>query len=119
MTFVQRFGSALNLNPHLHVLGPDGVYVTGIDGRTESIGTDPIGDEDVQRIVETTAHRVIRLCQRRGLLEEGATDALWEEEPLPTTLTTAAVRSCVATGERAGQRVRRRLVDPEGGADVR
>ena len=27
VTFVQRFGSALNLNPHLHVLMLDGVYV--------------------------------------------------------------------------------------------
>jgi hypothetical protein len=25
-TFIQRFGSALNLNVHLHMLIPDGVY---------------------------------------------------------------------------------------------
>jgi hypothetical protein len=29
VTFVQRFGSALNLNPHSHVLMIDGVYVDG------------------------------------------------------------------------------------------
>jgi hypothetical protein len=26
MTFVQRFGGALNLNPHLHILMIEGVY---------------------------------------------------------------------------------------------
>ena len=37
------------------------------------------------------------------------------KEPLPATLTAAAVNGRVATGERAGQRVRRRLVDPQQG----
>ena len=38
-------------------------------------------DADVRRIVETTARRVIRLLQRRGLLDAVA-DPLWEREPL-------------------------------------
>ncbi len=32
VTFVQRFGSALNVNPHFHVLVPDGVFVEGPHG---------------------------------------------------------------------------------------
>jgi|TARA_B110000495_G_C22929764_1_gene543460 hypothetical protein len=32
VTFVQRFGSALNLNPHFHVLMLDGGYVCGEGG---------------------------------------------------------------------------------------
>lgn len=32
VTFVQRFGSALNLNPHCHVLMLDGVYACGEEG---------------------------------------------------------------------------------------
>ena len=32
VTFVQRFGSSLNINPHLHVLFLDGVYVDGDEG---------------------------------------------------------------------------------------
>jgi hypothetical protein len=31
VSFVQRFDSALNLNPHFHVLMPDCVYVTDQD----------------------------------------------------------------------------------------
>jgi len=32
VTFVQRFGSALNLNPHFHVLMLDGVYASDTKG---------------------------------------------------------------------------------------
>ena len=67
VTFVQRFGSALNLNPHFHVLVLDGVYV---DGEEEPVFVPApvVCDADVQRIVETTARRIIRLCEKRGLL---------------------------------------------------
>ncbi len=45
--------------------------------------------------------------------QEDNVDPLWEEEPLLATITAASVQGQIATGERAGQRVRRRLVDPE------
>ena len=32
ITFIQRFGSAANLNIHIHGLVPDGVYCTGGEG---------------------------------------------------------------------------------------
>jgi len=38
-----------------------------------------------------------------------------EAEPLLASITAASVQGQVATGERAGQRVRRRLKDPEEG----
>ena len=115
VSFVQRFGSALNLNPHFHVLMPDGVYVTGHDGTPRFVRTPQLTDDDVQQIVETTAKRVVRLLQRRGVLEEGNVDPLWEDEPLLATITAASVQGQIATGARAGQRVRRRLLDPEEG----
>jgi hypothetical protein len=72
-------------------------------------------DDDVRRIAETTAHRVVNLLQRRGLLEQDVPDALVQEEPLLAALTAASIRGTVATGERAGRRIRRRLVDPQEG----
>ena len=80
----------------------------------------------MQRIVETKgggsgrqaptdAKRVVRLLQRRGVLEEGNVDPLWQDEPLLATITAASVQGQIATGERAGLRVRRRLIDPEEG----
>ena len=53
--------------------------------------------------------------QRRGLLEEDSVDPLWESEPLLAAMTAASVQGQVATGDRAGQRVRRRLSDPQEG----
>jgi hypothetical protein len=115
VSFVQRFGSALNLNPHFHVLMLDGVYITGADGTPTFVRAPQLTDDDVQRIVETTAKRVVRLLQRRGVLEESNVDPLWEDEPLLATITAASVQGQIATGERAGLRVRRRLIDPEEG----
>ncbi len=115
VSFVQRFGSALNLNPHYHVLMPDGVYVIGEDGTPRFVRAPQVSDDDVQRIVETPAKRVVRRVQRRGVLEEGNVDPLWEAEPLLATITAASVQGQIATGQRAGQRVRRRLIDPEEG----
>ena len=69
VTFVQRFGSALNVNPHFHVIVPDGVFVDGPSGDPEFVAAPLLTDKDVQHIAEKTATRVVRLLQRRGLLE--------------------------------------------------
>ena len=106
VTFVQRFGSSLNLNPHLHVLMLDGVYVDGEDAPV-FVPAPPLSDQAVQQIVETSARRIIRLCTKRGLLDDTAADPLTDEEPVLAALTAASVRGITATGERAGQRLRR------------
>lgn len=105
----------MNLNPHVHVLMLDGVYVREEDGIPFFVPAPPLTDDDVRAIVETTAKRVVRLCQRRGLFEAGVTDPLWEQEPLLAQISAASVQGMVATGERAGRKVRRRLTDPEDG----
>ena len=94
---------------------PDGVFVTGPGGEPAFCPAPPMTDADVRYIAETTAERVIRLLQRRGLLEADSEDPLWQDEPLLACLTAASIRGIVATGERAGQRIRRRLVDPQEG----
>ena len=87
----------------------------GPGGDPEFVAAPPLTDQDVQHISETTATRVVRLLQRRGLLEQDSEDSLWQDEPLLASLTAASVQGTVATGERAGQRIRRRLVDPKEG----
>ena len=81
-------------------LMPDGVYVTGADGTPSFVRAPQLTDDEVQRVV--------RLLQRRGVLEEGNVDPLWQDEPLLATITAASVQGQIATGERAGLRVRRR-----------
>ncbi len=111
VTFVQRFGSSLNLNPHVHVLMLDGVYVDG-DEAPVFVAAPPLSDQAVRQIVETSARRIIRLCTKRGQLDDTAADPLADEEPVLAALTAASVRGLIATGARAGQRLRRALQDP-------
>ena len=114
VTFVQRFGSSLNLNPHLHVLMLDGVYVDG-DEAPVFAAAPPLSDPEVRRIVPTIAHRIIRLYTKRGLLDDPPADRLADEEPVLAALTAASVQGIIATGERAGQRLRRALKDAAAG----
>ena len=98
VTFVQRFGSALNLHPHFHVLMQDGVYVGSEEGVAPVfVPAPPLGDADVQRLVEIAAHRLVRLLQQRGIL---------------AALSAASIQGQLATGPRTGRRVRRLLSDP-------
>ena len=75
----------------------------------------PLQDEDVKEIVETVAHRVIRLLERQGVLEGDGCEEFSEEQPLLSGIAAASVFSMVATGDRAGSRVRRILSDPAEG----
>ena len=111
VTYAQRFGSALNLNPHFHTLALDGVY-RDVDGEPKFHAAPPLTDDDVRSIVETTAHRVIRLLENRGVLDGDAPDPLVDESPVLAGMTAASVQGMVATGDRAGFRVRRVLSDP-------
>ena len=46
VTFVQRFGRSINLNPHFHVLFLDGVYVPAADGGAPIfVAAPPLADE--------------------------------------------------------------------------
>jgi hypothetical protein len=116
VTLAQRFGSALNLNPHFHVLQLDGVYAYDEgDELPVFVPAPDLKDEEVKAIIETTAHRVIRLLARRGILEGDQVDPMVEESPILAGVTAASVQGMIATGERAGMRVRRVLSDPAEG----
>jgi hypothetical protein len=75
----------------------------------------PLTDDDVQQIVQTSARRIIRLCMKRGLLDDAQADPLTDEEPVLAAIAAASVRGLIATGERTGQRLRRVLRDPATG----
>ena len=116
VTFVQRFGSSLNLNIHAHVLMLDGVYVTDPDsGQPTFVAVDPPTDDQVQRLIEQAAHGLIALLQRRGVLDDAQVDGQTDQEPVLAAIAAASIQGLVATGERAGRRVRRVLSDPAEG----
>ena len=95
----QSLGNALNLNPQFHVLMLDGVYACSKEGTGRAfVPAPPLEDADVQCIVEMAAHRLVRLLQQRGVLDEIQVDALAEEAPL---LSAASIQGQLATGPRA------------------
>jgi len=87
VAFVQRFGSALQLTPHFHVLVPEAVFerVPQMGPETEALvarphSLPPPDDEEVERLLRTVALRVVRLFRKQGKLDnltcDGVLDAL-------------------------------------------
>ena len=104
VTFIQRFGSALNANLHFHTLVLDGVYARTELGPTRFVPLPPPTNHEVARVLAGTVRRITRLLESRA---EGDDDALARDEPLLSTLASASLRARIATGPHAGERWRR------------
>jgi hypothetical protein len=105
VTFIQRFGSALNLTPHFHSLVLDGVYAGPAYNPGRFIPLPPPETEDVARVMAGTARRVMRLLKNREFENGDAT--LATDDPLLAMLMAASIRSRIATGPEAGRPWRR------------
>jgi len=93
VTFVQRFGDALNLNVHFHMLALD-VYAGGDAQPLRFYRLPPPSDAGVAQVAARVAGRIARLLQRRGLGPEAdpeETDSLIRNEPLLAALYGASV----------------------------
>ncbi len=117
VAIVQRFGSALKLNVHIHAMVMDGVFVTDADGPVCFSAARHPRPPDLGPLLATIARRVIRTLVRRGVSD--GTDGFdpgdpWAEElPVLAGLAAASVRGVAALGPRAGVSVRRWGVPPE------
>src|SRR5438094_4961487 len=116
VTFIQRFGSALNLHVHYHLLFLEGVFLDRTDqGRTPRfLASAPPTDTDIADVIQKISRRVIRKLRHLGYLEAGSDDTvatgydpLLDHEPAHARTMAASVQQRVAYGERAGQQVRR------------
>ena len=108
VTFVQRFGDALNLNPHFHMLALDGVYAEDKKGCISFHPAPPPSDAEVARVTERIQLLVDRLLKRRGLgpqADGDESDPLRQNQPLLADLYGASITGRVATGPRAGRRI--------------
>ncbi|RKI00470.1 hypothetical protein D7Y04_18950 [Corallococcus sp. AB038B] len=76
VSFIQLFGSALQVTPHFHSLVPDGVFVPREGGvRFEPLP--PPTQAEVERLLRVARHRVLRLLEKRGALPaQGPEDTL-------------------------------------------
>ena len=64
VTFVQRFGSALNLNVHLHTVVPDGTFA--IEDRPSFVSLSPPTTEEIEALLPRVVSRVRRCVARRS-----------------------------------------------------
>ena len=111
VTFLQRFDSALRLNPHAHSIILSGVY----DGESGAFHPLPApGPDDLAAILHRISFRLTSWLVAAGYLDPGAPpEETGEEEGLPPEFTRAAVTGGSALGARAAARWVARLgADP-------
>jgi hypothetical protein len=82
VTFVQRFGSSLNLHVHMHTCALDGIYIEPLtDKTTESdaalrfLPATPPTRAELHLLLERIARRVMSWLRKRGYLCPDDTDA--------------------------------------------
>ena len=112
VTLIQRFGSALNLNVHFHMLWLDGVY----EEDDESPPRKPRlrrarapTPAQLTQLADTIAHRVCRHLARRGWLEGEEescflTDSAGGDKGMDV-LRMSSITYRIATGAQAGRKV--------------
>jgi hypothetical protein len=70
VTLIQRFGSAANLNIHMHCLVLDGVYRRDADGEPAFVEVPAPTDEALQAVLHKIITRMMKWLTRRGVLVE-------------------------------------------------
>ncbi|MGA7799578.1 MAG: IS91 family transposase [Gammaproteobacteria bacterium] len=109
VTLIQRFGSALNLNTHFHMLFLDGVYVARPDGSTRFRWVKAPTGQELTQLAHTITHRVGRFLERQGLLERDAENSYLagdttDDDPL-NPLLGSSITYRIAIGPHAGRKV--------------
>ena len=109
VTLIQRFGSALNLNVHYHMLFLDGVYAENRYGNTRFHHVKAPSQHQLTTLVHTLSHRIARFLEKRGLLERDAENT-WltleeSEDDVLTQLHGHSVTYRIATGPQQGRKV--------------
>ena len=110
----QRFGSALNLNIHLHLLVLDGAYTFAAGRPRFHLARAPTNNE-IECLLDALIRRIVRTLTRAGALvadpdEEGASPYLSLERPdddALAVLESASVRYRIALGPIAGRKTLR------------
>ena len=104
VTLIQRFGSALNLNPHFHMLYLNGVY----DAKGYFLPVKPPICEDLDVIAHTIARRVSRFLEKAGYLVRDAEseylDLMQDEEDAMGAIVGASITYRLAFGPNAGRK---------------
>jgi hypothetical protein len=102
VTIIQRFDSALRLNPHPHTLALDGVYTRDPSGALSFHELPPPTHEEVATVASRTASRVERILHHHGIdPDDDSSSDLSVEQPVLTQLLLASAHGIDLFGERA------------------
>jgi ribosomal protein S27E len=109
VTLIQRYGSALNLNVHFHMLFLDGIYTEDEQGKQRFHRVKAPTHDELNTLVHTLSHRIARCLEKRGLLERDAENT-WltleeGEDDVLTQLHGSSVTYRIATGSQRGRKV--------------
>ena len=117
VNFLQKFGSALQVNPHFHALVIDGVYVTERPGAIPTFHpAPPLTDLDVARVQADAQARIERVLRACGLLARDGADPEplegYEDSALPGLWSASLLSQAVAVSGCSELQKVPRLVDP-------
>ena len=107
VTLIQRFGSAANLNIHLHCLALDGVY-RHTEGEPAFQAARASTRAELESLLAKIIARLMKMLTRLGyLVEEQGVTYMADIDPdnALTPLQTASCTYRIALGPRAGQKV--------------
>lgn len=109
VTLIQRFGSALNLNIHSHMLFLDGVCIDHLNGTARFHWVKAPTTQELTQLAHTIAHRVGRFLERQGLLQRDMDNSylaldLVDDEAM-NSLLGHSITYRIAVGSQAGRKV--------------
>jgi hypothetical protein len=100
VTAIQRFGGALNINPHFHSLFLDGVYREASNESLCFLNSRPLFDSENEKVLKKIVHKVIRWLTKNGYIDEEVTS-----ESSLSEVHAESVQYHIAVGPRRGEKV--------------
>ena len=110
VTLIQRFGSALNLNIHFHMLFLDGVYELDSSGTTAKFhAIETPTSVEMNSLLHRISERIARLLEREGYLErdsqEGSLLLDGFDDDVINELQGSSITYRIAVGSQRGKKV--------------
>ena len=109
VTLIQRFGNALNLNVHFHLLVLDDGYRRNSEGRLRFVPVSAPSTEEFKQLVQRIAERIGSSLERSGLITRDIENAYLGFDPSDEApihgLLGHSITYRIATGPGEGQKV--------------
>ena len=124
VTFIQRYGSSLNLNIHFHILVIEGVWsesdaknlAQNPTAKTKLVELTPPSNDDIEKLTCTIKDRIKCMLEKKGYRKrapENNEQPSYEQEgffmdgAVIDEFQSASIQSRIATGPNIGRRVRK------------